>query len=334
MLPILSLVLLLLASVDVAPAQAQSRARPGTTTTLCRTPEPLTLLALGVRQILREHALDTDWPVYQVPCDSLPAIVDASPRAIVIVDRSTASEQDVLQYGLAPFPFGPAGTVEVQPRDPFARLGRLVTTPALTAVPSVWIRGSVAPAQADVLRLALAAGAVQAIAGFRQPLCDSPDAAVVDGLLAAASENARNHPDYLLYFQAARLEYQFASGQAVELAPAADAVARDLAGFAVQGLRCDVGNRDRFSLSPFGSGSTSLARAAEHLRSAVEGARRNGRSDLGQVNLARACTLDAIRDMLQRQRSPSCRADDYGLWTRTYAPLLQAAQVKALGGRR
>ena len=318
-------------------AQSAGRAVPRVTratTPLCRTPEPLTLLATGVRQILGEQHLDAEWPVYQVPCDTLPSIVDSVPRAIVIVDRSSASEQDVLQYGFTPFAFGQANAVAVQPGDPFARLGRLVVTPALTAVPSIWVRGTLTPAQADVLRLALAAGAVQAIAGFRQPLCDSPDSAVVEALLNAAVENARNHPDYLLYFQAARLEHQLATGQSVDLAQSADAVVRDLSGVVVQGLRCDVGNRDRFSLSPFGSGSTSLARAAEHLRSAVEGARRTGRSDLGQVNLARVCTLDAIRDMLQRQRVPSCRADDYGLWTRTYAPLLQAAQVKALGGRR
>ena len=162
-------------------AQSAGRAVPRVTratTPLCRTPEPLTLLAAGVRQILGEQRLDAEWPVYQVPCDTLPAIVDSAPRAIVIVDRSSASEQDVLQYGFTPFAFGQANAVAVQPGDPFARLGRLVVTPALTAVPSIWVRGTLTPAQADVLRLALAAGAVQAIAGFRQPLCDSPDSAV------------------------------------------------------------------------------------------------------------------------------------------------------------
>jgi hypothetical protein len=112
--------------------------------------------------------------------------------------------------------------------------------------------------------------------------------------------------------------------------PLARSVAQDLSTMVVPRLRCDLGNKDRFSLMPFGAGVTSLTKTAEHIGHALSGLRKDGRSDLGQLNLARACVLEAVTDMLQNSRIPSCNNADYGLWTRAYAPLLHAAQVKVL----
>lgn len=335
----LTLILMSLATV-ASGLSARLLAQPLTTApphpALCRESEPLTLFVLAVRQVLRAHDLAGDWPVYQLPCDSLPEIADNATRAILVVDRAAVTDQAVLQYGFAPFPFATAAAVEPRPNDPFARLGRLLAPPPLSAPPSIWLRGALPPAAVEPLRLALAAGAVQTVAGFTNPLCSPNEARVVHALLGAAVDQARNHPDYLLYLQAAQLEQQAVNSPSRPPAPlaslnlAAEAVAADLSTVTVPGLRCDIGNRERFSLSP-SDGTTSLTRAAAHITSALTDLRRRDRADLGQLNLARVCVLDAVRDLLRRHRTPSCRTDDYGLWNATYAPLLHAAEVKMLG---
>lgn len=318
----------LLAPAD--PLCGQSPSRPGVAPRpLCRAPEALNLFTMTVRHVLQAHHPQASWPVFQVPCDPLASVSDASRTAILVVDPAFATEQDVLQYGFIPFPFAPPTLVTPQPDDPFARVGRLLLKPTLTAVPSIWTKGALDAAHADALRLAAAAGAVQALAAF-EPLCGRDAATVPEQLLVAAELNSRHRPDYHLFFEAALQEHRAMRGQAAALAPAATATGEALRGVVVPGLRCDVDNRARFSLMPFGPGATSLARTAEHIERAVAGVRSGGRSDLGQLNLARVCALQAVTDMLQSNRLPSCNASDYGLWTSAYAPLLHAAEVKVL----
>lgn len=310
---------------------AQARApRRGEPSTFCRAPEALTLFALTVQHVLRAQRLAGEWPVFQVPCESLSSLADVGPRALLVVDRSFASDQDVLSYGFTPLPVLPAADTAPRPNDPFARIGRWILQPSLAAVPSVWTRGAVEPSRLEVMRLAMAAGAVQALAGLSDTLCSSNRSAVPDQLLASAEQLTRNHPDYHLYFEAALREHQVMLGQSRPLSSLVAAVAQDLRGAVVPHLRCDVGNRDRFSLTPFGPGLTTLTKAAEHIQGALDGLRSEGRSDLAQLNLARTCVLEAVADMQRTSRPPSCQAVDYGLWTRAYAPLLHAAQVKVL----
>lgn len=290
----------------------------------------MSLFALTVRQVLKAERQDSGWPVFQVPCDPLPSVSDASPTAILIVDRSAATDQDVLQYGFAPFPFAAAAAVTPQPDDPFARLGRWILEPSLAAVPSIWTRGALDPAHSEALRIALAAAAVQSLAGSKDSLCAADSANVPGQLLAAAEANSRSRSDYHLYFEAALNEHRAMAGEPIALATLARSIAQDLRGVVVPQLRCDIGNKDRFSLMPFGAGVTSLTKTAEHIGRALSGLRKDGRSDLGQLNLARACVLEAVDDMLRNGRNPSCNNADYGLWTRAYAPLLHAAQIKVL----
>lgn len=297
---------------------------------LCRAADALNLFTITVRHVLRARGSLPDVPIFQIPCDTLAGASDASHRAILVVDKAFASDQDVLQYGYAPLPFSPDTPTALDPDDPFAHLGRLILQPPLRAVPSIWTRDLPDSAQADALRLASAAGAVQAVAGFRSSLCSTDGSRVPDQLLAAAEANSRSSPGYHLYFEAALQEHQAISGQARSLSSLTQAVVQDLSRVVVPELRCDVGNRDRFSLMPFGSGATSLTKTAEHIQNAIAGLRATGRSDLGQLNLARTCALQALREQLRAQRPPACNAADYGLWTRAYAPLLHAAQVKVL----
>lgn len=318
------------------PASAWAQVTPARAApALCRAPDALTLFTNTVRQFLRTRRVD-GWTVAQLPCDTLPVLADSPARLLLIVDRASASDQDVLQYGFSPLPFGDAtaNRVALRPDDPFARIGRLIARPPLTAVPSIWIRGALDAGQADAVSMALAGGALQSVAGFTNPLCSPDETRVTEALLTAAVDAARNHPELRLYLEAALLERQRIGGQGVSITAAAQAVAADLASGVVPGLRCDVGKRERFSLMPFGPGTSSLALTADHLRHALASVRAGERSDLGHVNLARVCALDAVRDLLRRQRAPSCRADDYGLWTSAYAPLLHAAQVKVLVSSR
>lgn len=316
-----------LASLLELRASAQGATSPQA---FCRPPDALSVFALTVRHVLRAQPGTAGWTVFQVPCDTLSSVADAAPRAILIADRAFVSDQDVLQYGFTAVPFFPPVQAPAQPDDPFARLGRWILQPSLTAVPSIWTRGPVDAARLETLRLAVAAGAVQALTGFADTLCAADQSAVPGQLLEAAEAQTRNHPDYHLYFEAALHEHRAILGDSRPLAPLVTAVAQDLRTIVVPQLRCDLGNRDRFSLMPFGPGVTSLTKAAEHIQRSLGALRTDGRSDLGQLNLARACVLDAVVDMQRNRRAPSCRAADYGLWTRAYAPLLHAAQVKVL----
>lgn len=323
----------LLLSAAGAAAQPIPPGAPVQPSALCRAPEALTLFAATVRHVLAIRQPGRVWPVYQVPCDALAVIGDTSP-AILVVDRALAGEQEVLQYGFTPFPFSDAAEPVREPDDPFARLGRFIVRPGLSAVPAIWIKGDLRPADVDGLRLAAAAASVQALAAFSDGLCATGPPRVPDQLLSAATTQSRNVPDYHLYFEAAWLEYRAMTDPALPLTSGAAAVQQDLQRTAVPGLRCDVGKRDRFSLMPFGAGVTALARTAEHLRQALAGFTQRGRADLGQLNLAHTCALDAVAEMRRSGRRPSCAAADYGLWTRAYAPLLHAAQVKALQASR
>lgn len=323
-------VFLLLSAWD---ASSQSAPPPSQPSAFCRAPDALTLFAVTVRHVLAARLPGRSWPVYQVPCDSLPAIGD-TPTAILVVDRAFATDQDVLQYGFSAFPFAEAADPPREPNDPFARLGRFIVKPPLSAVPGVWIKGAIGPADTEGLRLAVAAGSVQALAVLSDALCAGDTGRVPEQLLAAATAQTRNVVDYQLYFEAALLEHRAMTSQPVSLTAHATAVQQDLQRMVVPGLRCDVGKRDRFSLTPFGGGATVLTRTAEHLRDALAGLTQHGRADLGQLNLARRCALDAVTEMLRTRRAPACAASDYGLWTRAYAPLLHAAQVKALQASR
>jgi hypothetical protein len=315
---------------------AQSRSiRQGAPQALCRAPEALDVFSMTVRHVLKAQLPSFAWPVFQLPCDTVSGVSDASQTAILVVDRAFANDQDVLKYGFAPFPFAasPSTIVERQPDDPFARLGRLILKPTLTTVPSLWTRGELGADRTDALMLAAAAGAVQAVAGLKDAPCAAGSANVPEQLLAAAEERSRHRLDYHVYFEAALEEQRAVRGQSAargRLGSLAQSVADALGAVAVPGLRCDLGNRDRFSLMPSGVGATTLARTAEHIEAAVAGVRRSGRSDLGQLNLARACALQAVTEMIRNSRPPTCQAADYGLWTRAYVPLLHAAQVKVL----
>ena len=312
-------------------ASAQSAAATGArASAFCRAPDALTVFASTIRHVLRAQPVSGDWPVFQVPCDRPARVVDVTTNAILVVDRASTADQDILQYGFAPAPFLAPADVPRQADDPFARLGRWILRPDLSAVPSVWSRGPLGPSGAEALRLAVGAGAVQALAGLADGLCGGDGTSVPRQLLTIAETLSRNHPDYHLYFDAALNEHRALTGEVPSVAPWMDAVRRDLDAAAVPQLRCDLANRERFSLMPIGPGATSLGKAADHIRRALDSLRSNGRSDLGQLNLARACVRDALADMHAARRPPSCRASEYGLWTRAYVPLLHAAQVKVL----
>lgn len=311
-------------------AQPPSATGPPTQQPLCRAADALTRFATTARHVLRGRAPQTAWSVFQVPCETLADISDLAGSPVLIVDPSFASDQEVLSYGFTSFEFSPRTPVVPQPDDPFARLGRLILKPTLSAVPTVWTRSPLAAGPADALRLAAAAGAVSALAEFRGTLCSDGPPNVPGALLEVAEAQSRHHTDYHLFFDAALQEHRAIRGPRTPLTSVAARVAEAMRGMTVPGLRCDLGNRDRFSLRPFGPGTTSLARAADHIERAHAGVRRNGRSDLGQLNLARACIVEAINEMVRANRAPSCDAQDYGLWSRAYAPLLHAAQVKVL----
>ncbi|MGE3177209.1 MAG: hypothetical protein AB7O32_07050 [Vicinamibacterales bacterium] len=321
--------LLLVACAVSAPATQTSS--PGRSTqSLCRAPDALSLFAVAVGDLLRAQRPGMRWSVFQVPCETLPGVIDAPAPLVLIVDPGFAGEQEVLSYGFVPFPFATSARVVRQPDDPFARLGRFVLPPRITTVPSIWVKGTLAPEDVDALRLAAAAGAVQAVTAFRDGICESRGSEVPGLLLEAAERHSRHRPDYHAFFDAALEEFRHMRGTpSSSLTTTAEGVVNALRPVTVPGLKCDVGNRDRFSLMPFGPGVTSLARAGVHIDAAVSGARR-GQRDLAQLNLARVCAFQAISEMVRARREPSCRADDYGLWTGAYAPLLHAAEVKVL----